>query len=117
MEPNNRMGEITGNLKKDVKDLLSESANIVTGFFKRGLCTVRAVADKWKAFAQSVSSAADELNKHHYIYRTRRGGSRRPAPSWGRGARPPRLPISTLPPSLLLLLWKVGIGISPWASR
>ena len=67
MEPNNRMGEITGNLKKDVKDLLSESANIVTGFFKRGLCTVRAVADKWKAFAQSVSSAADELMKPPFI--------------------------------------------------
>ena len=29
MESNNRMGEITGNLKKDMKDLLSESANIV----------------------------------------------------------------------------------------
>ena len=67
MEPNNRMGEITGNLKRDVKDLLSESANIVTGFFKRGLCTVRAVADKWKAFAQSVSSAADELMKPPFI--------------------------------------------------
>lgn len=67
MESNNRMGEITDNLKKDVKDLLSESANIVTGFFKRGLCTVRAVADKWKAFAQSVSSAADELMKPPFI--------------------------------------------------
>lgn len=67
MEPNNRMSEITGNLKKDVKDLLSESASIVTGFFKRGLCTVRAVADKWKAFAQSVSSAADELMKPPFI--------------------------------------------------
>ncbi len=67
MEPNNRMSEITGNLKKDVKDLLSESANIVTGFFKRGLCTVRAVADKWKTFAQSISSAADELMKPPFI--------------------------------------------------
>ncbi len=67
MEPNSRMSEITGNLKNDVKDLLSESANIVTGFFKRGLCTVRAVADKWKAFAQSVSSAADELMKPPFI--------------------------------------------------
>ena len=37
MESNNRMGEITGNLKRDMKDLLSESANLVTGFFKRGL--------------------------------------------------------------------------------
>ena len=62
MESNNRMGEITGNLKKDMKDLLSESANIVTGF-----CTVRAVADKWKTFAQSVSSAADELMKPAFV--------------------------------------------------
>ncbi len=67
MEPNSRMSEITGNLKKDVKDLLSESANIVTGFFKRGLCTVRAVADKWKTFAQSISSAADELMKPPFV--------------------------------------------------
>ena len=67
MESNNRMGEITGNLKRDMKDLLSESANIVTGFFKRGLCTVRAVADKWKTFAQSVSSAAYELMKPPFI--------------------------------------------------
>ena len=29
--------------------------------------TVRAVADKWKAFAQSVSSAADELMKPPFI--------------------------------------------------
>lgn len=67
MEPNSRMSEITGNLKKDVKDLFSESANIVTGFFRRGLCTVRAVADKWKTFARSVSSAADELMKPPFI--------------------------------------------------
>lgn len=67
MESNNRMGEITGNLKKDMKDLLSESANIVTGFFKRGFCTVRAVADKWRTFAQSVSSAADELMKPAFV--------------------------------------------------
>ena len=55
------MGEITGNLKRDVKDLLGESANLVTGFFKRGLCTVRAVADKWKAFAHDISTAVDTL--------------------------------------------------------
>ena len=51
MEHNSRMKEITGNLKQDVKDLLGESASLFTGFFKRGACTVRAVADKWKAFA------------------------------------------------------------------
>lgn len=50
MEHNSRMKEITGNLKQDVKDLLGESASLFTGFFKRGACTVRAVADKWKAF-------------------------------------------------------------------
>jgi len=61
MEPKSRMDEITGNLKKDMKDLLAESANIVTGFFKRGLCTVRAVADKWKTFASSISGAVDTL--------------------------------------------------------
>ena len=46
MEHNSRMKEITGNLKQDVKDLLGESASLFTGFFKRGACTVRAVADK-----------------------------------------------------------------------
>lgn len=45
MEHNSRMKEITGNLKQDVKDLLGESASLFTGFFKRGVCTVRAVAD------------------------------------------------------------------------
>lgn len=67
MKSNSRIGEITGNLKKDLKDLFSESANIVTGFFKRGLCTVRAVTDKWKAFAQSVNIAVDELMKPPFI--------------------------------------------------
>ena len=55
------MKEITENLKRDVKDLLTESANLVTGFFKRGACTVRAVAGKWKAFAQDISDAVDAL--------------------------------------------------------
>ena len=57
------MKEITGNLKQDVKDLLGESASLFTGFFKRGVCTVRAVADKWKAFAHDISGTVDELMK------------------------------------------------------
>lgn len=63
MESNDRMSEIARDLKKDVKELLFESAAVVTGFFKRGLCTVRAAADKWKTFARNVSTAADELMK------------------------------------------------------
>ena len=63
MEHNSRMKEITGNLKQDVKDLLGESASLFTGFFKRGVCTVRAVADKWKAFAHDISAAVDDLMK------------------------------------------------------
>ena len=55
MEANSRMREITGNLRRDMKDLLGESAHIVTGFFKRGVCTVRAVADKWRTFTQDIS--------------------------------------------------------------
>lgn len=58
-----RMKEITGNLKQDVKDLLGESANLFTGFFKRGACTVRAVSDKWKDFARDISTAVDALMK------------------------------------------------------
>ncbi len=55
------MKELAGNLKQNVKDLLGESANTFTGFFKRGACTVRAVADKWKAFAHDISDAVDTL--------------------------------------------------------
>lgn len=61
MEDNSRMKEITGNLRQDVKELLGESANLVSSFIKRGLCTVRAVADKWKAFAHDISDAVDTL--------------------------------------------------------
>ena len=32
MEHNSRMKEITGNLKRDMKDLLGESANVVAHF-------------------------------------------------------------------------------------
>lgn len=57
------MKEIAGNLKRDVKDLLDESANIVAGFFKQGLCTVRGMADRWKNFTQEVSGAMGTLFK------------------------------------------------------
>lgn len=57
------MSEITGSLKRDLKELLTESASLITGFFKRGACTVRAVADKWRAFARDISGAVDTLMK------------------------------------------------------
>lgn len=76
MEHNSRMKEITGNLKQDVKDLLGESASLFTGFFKRGACTVRAVADKWKTFAHGISEAVDELMKPPFA----EGGPEAPAP-------------------------------------
>lgn len=69
------MKEITGNLKRDMKDLLSESAGLFTGFFKRGACTVRAVADKWKAFARDISDAVDELMRPPFA----EGGPEAPA--------------------------------------
>lgn len=67
MNTDHRMKEITGNLKQDMKDLLNESANLVTGFFKRGVCTVRAVADKWRAFAHDISDAVDHLMKPSFV--------------------------------------------------
>lgn len=51
------MKEISANLHRDMKDLLEESANIVTGFFKNGVCTVRGAAARWKAFTQDISDA------------------------------------------------------------
>lgn len=55
------MKEIAGNLKKDVKDLLDESANIVSGFFRQGLCTVRGAVTRWKNFTQDISGAVGTL--------------------------------------------------------
>ena len=55
------MKEIAGNLKRDMKDLLGESANIVAGFFRQGLCTVRGMADRWKNFTQDISGAVGAL--------------------------------------------------------
>lgn len=51
------MKEIAGNLRRDVKDLLGESANIVTGLFKDGLCTVRGAANRWRNFTRDISGA------------------------------------------------------------
>ena len=51
------MKEIAGNLRRDVKDLLGESANIVTGIFKDGLCTVRGAANRWRNFTRDISGA------------------------------------------------------------
>jgi len=57
------MKEIAGNLRRDVKDLLGESANIVTGIFKDGLCTVRGAASRWKNFTRDISGAFVSLFK------------------------------------------------------
>lgn len=80
MEHNSRMKEITGNLKRDMKDLLGESANVMTGFFRRGVCTVRAVADKWKAFAHDISAAVDDLMKPPFAEGGPGGPRRQPGP-------------------------------------
>ena len=84
MEANSRMREITGNLRRDMKDLLGESAPIVTGFFKRGVCTVRAVADKWRTFTQDISAAVDELMKPPFL----EGGPDAPLSTMEEGAEP-----------------------------
>ena len=57
------MKEIAGNLRRDVKDLLGESANIVTGLFKDGLCTVRGAAARWRNFTHDISGAFASLFK------------------------------------------------------
>lgn len=51
----NRLKEIAGNLKRDVKDLLDESAGIVTRFFKNGLFTANGVTNCWKTFTRGLS--------------------------------------------------------------
>ena len=57
----NRLKEIAGNLKRDVRDLLDESANIVTGLFKQGLCTANGMTTRWNAFTHELSQAAKSL--------------------------------------------------------
>lgn len=63
MDTNSRMKEIAGNLHRDVKDLLGESASIVTDLFKNGLCTVRGAATRWKNFTHDISGAFVSLFK------------------------------------------------------
>ena len=63
IDTNSRMKEIAGNLRRDVKDLLGESASIVTGFFKNGLCTVRGAATRWRNFTRDISGAFVSLFK------------------------------------------------------
>lgn len=58
----NRLKEIAGNLKRDVKDLLDESARVVTGMFKQGLCTSNGLKKCWKAFTHGLSSVAKSLS-------------------------------------------------------
>lgn len=57
------MKEIAGNLHRDVKDLLGESASIVTNFIKNGLCTVRGAATRWRNFTRDISGAFVSLFK------------------------------------------------------
>lgn len=57
------MKEIAGNLHRDVKDLLGESASIVTDFIQNGLCTVRGVATRWRNFTRDISGAFVSLFK------------------------------------------------------
>lgn len=57
------MKEISANLRRDVKDLLGESANIITGFFKNGLCTVCGAATRWNQFTHEISGAVVSLFK------------------------------------------------------
>lgn len=61
------MKEISASLKRDVKDLLGESAHVVTSIFKQGWCTVRGIGDKWKAFAHDVSGAVENLMKPAFL--------------------------------------------------
>ena len=72
----NRLKEIAGNLKRDVRDLLDESANIVTGLFKQGLCTANGMTTRWNAFTHGLSQAAKEL------FRLRAGEYLRGASRW-----------------------------------
>jgi len=58
----NRLKEIAGNLKKDVKELLSESARIVTGVFKQGHCTAKGAANGWKRFTNGISNLVRAIN-------------------------------------------------------
>lgn len=69
--PENRMKEIKGNLKRDMQDLLGESANLVANLFKEGFCTMRGIANKWKLLAQDIGNAVDTFMTTPPIMRER----------------------------------------------
>ena len=70
MTMDSRIPEIKANLKQDAQELLQESARLLTGFFSRGLCSVRMAAERWKAFASGISDAAKNLVKPDFVYWT-----------------------------------------------
>lgn len=51
------MKEIGGNLKQDMKELLGEGAGLISAFIHKGLCTVRAIAEKWKEHDVDIGAA------------------------------------------------------------
>lgn len=51
------MKEISGNLKNDMKELLRESAGLISGFIQKGLCTVRAIKDRWPEYGKDPEAA------------------------------------------------------------
>lgn len=59
----NRLREIAGNLKRDVKDLLHESASIVAEVFKKGLGTANGALKSWKTFTHRIPGAAEFLSE------------------------------------------------------
>lgn len=67
MTVDSRMPEIKANLKQDAQELLQESARLLTGFFSRGLCTVRMAAQRWNVFASGISEAAKNLVKPDFV--------------------------------------------------
>ena len=63
----NRLKEIAGDLKRDVKDLLGESARVVTGMFKQGFCTANGLKKCWNTFTHGLSSIASSLNNSDFF--------------------------------------------------
>lgn len=58
----NRLKEIAEDLKRDVKDLLGESARVVTGMFKQGFCTANGLKKCWNTFTHGLSGIAKSLS-------------------------------------------------------
>lgn len=63
----NRLKEIAGNLKRDVKELVSESASVVTRFFKGGLCTSNGLKKCWDTFTEGLTNIAQALNDPDFL--------------------------------------------------